>query len=197
MRQRVDHKRTLLYLEQLILKHQAHQRCINIESYRDGLDFFFTERNHATRFVSFLESSIPCRSREAKKLVSADNHSNIGNYRFSHFVELVPICREDLVLLDPITAEKEGNMAELVLVSKVSSSIHFVDVNTCQVCEIDATKYWTNPACEVLLTSRQLVPFIVLSVETAIARFVIFIFLFSYFLIFLFSYFLMLVYICL
>ena len=31
LRQRVDHKRTLLYLEQLILKNNAHDKCINIE----------------------------------------------------------------------------------------------------------------------------------------------------------------------
>ena len=31
VRQRVDHKRTFFYLEQLILKHAAHGQCINIQ----------------------------------------------------------------------------------------------------------------------------------------------------------------------
>lgn len=31
VRQRVDHKRTFFYLEQLILKHSAHLQCINIQ----------------------------------------------------------------------------------------------------------------------------------------------------------------------
>jgi nonsense-mediated mRNA decay protein 3 len=168
VRQRVDHKRTLLYLEQLILKHQAHSRCINVESYRDGLDFYFVEKNHAVRFVDFLEATIPCRSRESKRLISADDHSNIYNYKYSHFVEIIPICREDLVVLDRQIAQREGNISDLCLVSKVTSMIHFVDVTSCQVCEIDATKYWKHPDCTVLLTSRQLVPFIVLSVEAAI-----------------------------
>lgn len=31
VRQRVDHKRTFFYLEQLILKHSAHGQCTNIQ----------------------------------------------------------------------------------------------------------------------------------------------------------------------
>lgn len=31
VRQRVDHKRTFFYLEQLILKHNAHTQCSNIQ----------------------------------------------------------------------------------------------------------------------------------------------------------------------
>lgn len=31
VRQRVDHKRTFFYLEQLILKHSAHSQCTNIQ----------------------------------------------------------------------------------------------------------------------------------------------------------------------
>jgi len=36
VRQRVQHKRTFLYLEQLILKHGAHRGCLSIETFRDG-----------------------------------------------------------------------------------------------------------------------------------------------------------------
>lgn len=37
----VVHKRTFFYLEQLILRHNAHANCSNIVERRDGLDFFF------------------------------------------------------------------------------------------------------------------------------------------------------------
>jgi nonsense-mediated mRNA decay protein 3 len=39
LRQRVDHKRTFLFLEQTILKHNAAEKCINIKEMHDGLDF--------------------------------------------------------------------------------------------------------------------------------------------------------------
>ncbi|EMR68852.1 putative nonsense-mediated mrna decay protein 3 protein [Eutypa lata UCREL1] len=39
VRQKVQHKRTFLFLEQLILKHGAHKDTINIKEAKDGIDF--------------------------------------------------------------------------------------------------------------------------------------------------------------
>ena len=47
VRQKVPHKRTFLWLEQLILRHRAHVDCVNIVEMRDGLDFYFDHRSHA------------------------------------------------------------------------------------------------------------------------------------------------------
>lgn len=63
VRQRVSHKRTFLYLEQLILKHGAHRGCLSIETFRDGMDFYFPEKNKAARFISFLENVTPIKVR--------------------------------------------------------------------------------------------------------------------------------------
>jgi nonsense-mediated mRNA decay protein 3 len=59
VRQRVKHKRTFLYLEQLILKHGAHRGCLSIEAFKDGMDFYFAERNKAAKFQTFLENVVP------------------------------------------------------------------------------------------------------------------------------------------
>lgn len=63
VRQRVSHKRTFLYLEQLILKHGAHRGALNIETFRDGMDFYFPDKSKAARFMSFLESVVPIKVR--------------------------------------------------------------------------------------------------------------------------------------
>jgi nonsense-mediated mRNA decay protein 3 len=60
-RQKVDHKRTFLYLEQLILKHSAHTNTIRIKEMPDGLDFYFGHRSHAAKFVDFLQAVTPLR----------------------------------------------------------------------------------------------------------------------------------------
>ena len=39
VRQRVEHKRTFLFLEQLILKHNMQESCTNIRSVDGGLNF--------------------------------------------------------------------------------------------------------------------------------------------------------------
>lgn len=61
VRQRVKHKRTFLYLEQLILKHSAHRGCLSVETFRDGMDFYFPDRGKAARFISFLENVVPLK----------------------------------------------------------------------------------------------------------------------------------------
>ena len=63
VRQRVGHKRTFLYLEQLILKHGAHRGCLSIETFRDGMDFYFPDKGKAARFISFLENVVPIKVR--------------------------------------------------------------------------------------------------------------------------------------
>ena len=54
VRQKVPHKRTFLYLEQLILKNGAHKDTTNIKENKYGLDFFFSKRNEAEAMVDFV-----------------------------------------------------------------------------------------------------------------------------------------------
>ena len=61
VRQKVPHKRTFLYLEQLILKHGAQKDTISVKEVRDGLDFFYSSRSHAIKMVDFLQSVVPIR----------------------------------------------------------------------------------------------------------------------------------------
>jgi nonsense-mediated mRNA decay protein 3 len=67
-----------MYLEQLLLKHHAHSECINIVTFRDGMDFYFTDKQKAVRFIDFLEGHVPIKVKYARKLVSADHCSNQG-----------------------------------------------------------------------------------------------------------------------
>ncbi|DAZ94201.1 TPA: hypothetical protein N0F65_000428 [Lagenidium giganteum] len=145
VRQKVDHKRTFFYLEQLILKHRAHEKTTSIESQPDGVDFFFSERNHALRFVDFLQESVPIKLKTAKKLISADNHSNTHNYKFTYMVDIAPVCKDDLVVLPLKLARSLGNISSLCLVESVSSSIHIIDPFTSQTAEIDNDKFWRYP----------------------------------------------------
>ena len=61
VRQKVPHKRTFLFLEQLILKHGAQKDTISVKEVRDGVDFFYSSRSHAQKMVEFLTSVVPVR----------------------------------------------------------------------------------------------------------------------------------------
>lgn len=66
VRQKVSHKRTFLYLEQLILRHSAQKDTISVKEVRDGLDFFYSQRSHAIKMVEFLNGVTPIRSVQLK-----------------------------------------------------------------------------------------------------------------------------------
>lgn len=164
LRQRVQHKRTFLYLEQLILKHNAHRGCLKIEIFKDGMDFYFADRNGGARFVSFLESVCPCRSKTSKKLISTDDKSNTQNIKYTHLVEICPICKDDLLYLPKSLANKMGQMERLVLVARVSDQVHVVDPRTGITGSFSATEYWRDPFRAIVSAARsRLTDFMVLA----------------------------------
>ena len=164
VRQKVKHKRTFLFLEQLILKHRAQAKASRIEPMPDGVDFYFPSKNDAAMFVSFLDATVPVRFKMAEKLISADLKSNDSTYNFSYAVELAPVCKDDLVILPKQTAAHLGNISRLALCLHVASGMRFIDPFTGQFCELTSTAYWQKPFTPVLDAAR-LVPFIVLDVR--------------------------------
>lgn len=163
-RQKVDHKRTFLFVEQLILKHNAHKDVSNIKGQPDGLDFFFQSRSHAIKFVDFLQAVVPCRYSTSEQLISLDTHSGHSTFKFTFSLEIVPICKDDLVFLPPRTAKTLGGMCPLVLCTRVGTSIHFIDPNTLRTADISHQVYWRD-AFQSLATSRSLIEYYVMDCE--------------------------------
>ena len=58
-----------------------------------GVDFFFSNRAHALKFISFVQSVVPAKYRSDKQLVSHNEHSATYNYKYTFSVEIVPVCR--------------------------------------------------------------------------------------------------------
>lgn len=164
IRQKVPHKRTFLYLEQLILKHNAHQDTVSIQERSDGLDFFYSQRNHATKMLDFLTAAVPVKCKKSEELVSQDIHSGSSTYKFAFSVEIAAICRDDLVILPKKLANSLGNISRIVLCSKISNMIHFIDPFSLQSADMQSPIYWRNPF-PALADVTQLVEFIVLDVE--------------------------------
>lgn len=164
VRQKVEHKRTFLYLEQLIIRHQAHRDTVNIKTVREGIDFFFGSRSHAIKFVDFLQAVVPVRSKSSEQLITQDVHSGDSTYKFTFSVEIVPICKDDLVFLPPKVARSLGGISPLLLCSRVGTSLHFVDPQTLATADIPTGNYWRD-AFDSLASYRDLTPFYVLDVE--------------------------------
>lgn len=164
VRQKVDHKRTFYYLEQLILSAQAHAQASNIDSVKDGIDVFFTEKKSAEKFVEFVASCLPVRSKVSRKLISSDNHNNTANIKLTTLVEICMICKHDIVVLSKKMAAACGQIARLVIISKIASQIHIVDPLSSQRATLTGTHYWRDPFT-ALLSARALIVYTVLDVE--------------------------------
>ena len=166
VRQKVDHKRTFLYLEQLILKHNAHKDCINIKSKKDGLDFFFSGRNTAISFLHFLQSVVPIKYKTSEQLISEDIHSGKANYKFTFSVEIVPISKDDLICLPAKAANYLSQMSPICMCLKIGNILHFIDPQTLKTSEMTADIYWQKPFYS-LCSTKDLVPFYILEVDVS------------------------------
>ncbi|NXG29780.1 NMD3 protein, partial [Dromaius novaehollandiae] len=132
VRQKTLHKKTFYYLEQLILKHRLHQNTLRIKEIHDGLDFYYSSKQHAQKMVDFLQCTVPARSKSSQRLISHDIHSNVYNYKSTFSVEIVPICKDNVVCLSPKLAQSLGNMSQICVCIRVTSTIHLIDPSTLQ-----------------------------------------------------------------
>lgn len=165
IRQKVAHRRTFYYLEQLILKHNAHKNTVTIEEDHQGLDFFYSERKHAIKMVEFLSGIVPVKVKSSEEFISQDSHTSKKVFKYTYFVEIVPICKEDLVVLPKRVAKSQGfESNRLVLCSKIASTVHFMDPTTLKTTEITAANFWKSPFSS-LASSKSMTEYMVLDVE--------------------------------
>lgn len=164
VRQKVSHKRTFLFLEQLILKHNAHKDTVSIKEVKDGLDFYYAHESHAQKMVEFLASVVPVQTIRSAQLISRDTHSNTANYKFTHSVQIVPICKDDLVCIPAKQARSLSNISPLTICSRVGNTVHLLDPSTLQETDVTSPVYWREPF-SALASVTDLVEFIVLDIE--------------------------------
>ncbi|KAH9415001.1 Acts as an adapter for the XPO1 CRM1-mediated export of the 60S ribosomal subunit [Dermatophagoides pteronyssinus] len=154
VRQKVTHKKTFYYLEQLLLKYKAHDRCVNVKQIHEGIDFFYDKRDDAKKLVDFLQSMVPCRYTTSKQLISHDTHNNTYNYKYTFAVEIVPICKDDVVCLPLATARQLGNIGQICVVLRVTNLITVIDPFTLNVAEMNATTYFRAPFRSICYSNK-------------------------------------------
>jgi nonsense-mediated mRNA decay protein 3 len=112
------------------MKYNVHKDTTNIKEARDGIDFYYVNRGHAVKMVEFLSSVVPLRVKTSEQLISADVHTSTANYKFTYSVELVPICKDDLICLPTKLARSLSDISPLVICTKVSNALQLIDPNS-------------------------------------------------------------------
>lgn len=141
LRQKPHHKRSFLYIEQLILKHRAHIDTSNIKERKDGIDFYYLNRNDAVKMVEFLSSYCGTEVSSSSRLISSDDSNNTANKKFSFAVEILPFCKDDIVHLG---RDNTLGLGEFVIVTKVRSTVTFFDPKTLKSNKIYAKEFFSN-----------------------------------------------------
>lgn len=163
-RQKVEHKKTLFYMEQLILKYNAHRDALNIKLVHEGIDFYFAKKDEARKLVQFFQTMIPMKVIESQQLISHDIHSNTFNYKTTFSVDIAPVCKGDVVCLPAPLAKQLGSMNQICVCLRVTSSIHIIDPATLQLAEVPQHLFWKTPF-RGLFAPKQLVEYTVMETE--------------------------------
>ncbi|KAI0980685.1 hypothetical protein GJ496_001468 [Pomphorhynchus laevis] len=164
VRQKIDHKRTIYYLEQILLAKKVHQDASSIEQRDNGLDFFFSSETAARKFISIIEVLVPMRYSASKSLISHDAHSNTYNYKYVFAADVVPLCKDCIVCLPKSVHLKFSSIGPICLVYKVTKMIYLIDPNTMKTAVVSPSEYYRN-SFSALSSIYQMKRFLVMDVS--------------------------------
>mmetsp|Transcript_10444 Transcript_10444/g.11973 ORF Transcript_10444/g.11973 Transcript_10444/m.11973 type:complete len:423 (+) Transcript_10444:219-1487(+) len=163
VRQKVQHKRTLLHLEQMLAGEKIVELALDIIPCKNGLDFYFSKRNDALKFCEGLLQLVPARrKKESKSHVGTDSKSNITRFKYTMVIEVSPICKYDLVVLSKkLQNSLFGGQSAVVICDQVTTALKFIDTST----KAEGLLKKNFFDLQALKTARDLVEFIVLDVD--------------------------------
>ena len=167
LRQKVNHKRTFLFLEQVILKHKAQAKALNIKEHPEGVDFYFSNRAQANSFCSFIHEFLPCQSKTSRQLISVDEKSNEAEYKETFRLEIAPICQDDLIILTEDNYKKLGSIGPVLLCYKQIKSLKFIDPVSFETLDLDNNTYWRYEL-KSYIDRKCLTEFLILDVQEEI-----------------------------
>ena len=178
LRQRRDDdapRKGLAVLEMALARNAViRKQVLSVDTCKQGFDFYFLSLSEAHQFSNYLARVAPLKIKTTKKLVSTDVKSNTANMKYTVACDMVPLCRDDLVVVHKLA---KGNVTgRLAIVTKMSSVVHLVDASPRRdsfvmaesMGELAPETYYKSGGekmYKVLSSSRRLVKFIVLDIE--------------------------------
>jgi nonsense-mediated mRNA decay protein 3 len=169
-------RRGLLILELAIARNaEIRKDILSVQTKRNGFDFYFPTVDKARHFVQYLGRAAPMKTRTTQAVVSEDVKNNTANVRTTIVCDMVPLCRDDLIVVQRRAKGVGVLSGRLCLVLKISSAVHLVDASPGRDADINAIcadlhaeSYWKggeDKTYRTFLSSKRLVRFVVLDVE--------------------------------
>lgn len=167
-------RKGLVILEMALARNpQVRKHVLQIDTCKQGFDFYFLSLSDAQTFSSYLARIAPMRIKTTKKLVSTDVKNNTANIKHTVTCDMVPLCRDDLIMVHK--SAKGVLSGRLCLVTKVSSVVHLVDASPKRSSSMNGAQAEVSPETyykaggeklyRVVSSSRRMVRYVVLDVE--------------------------------
>ncbi|OAF66772.1 60S ribosomal export protein NMD3 [Intoshia linei] len=164
LRQKTLFRKTILYMEQKIVKSCAHKDCTKIDMLSDGIDFYFAQLQDAKKLNDYIMCNTPSKYHTSKELVTHNEHTSVYTYKNTFSIEISPICNEHVVCLPKKLAVKLGNLSQICVCIKIAQDIHLIDPTTARITNITKELYWKCPF-KPLFDLKKMVKFIVLDIN--------------------------------
>lgn len=188
-------RKGLMLLEMSLAKHpNIRKHVLKMDTARHGFDFYFVTLALAQSFASFCSRVVPMRIKTTSKIVSTNVKNNTANIRHTVAADMVPLCREDLIVVNRKSAgDAVGALSgRLCLVTKCRTVVRLVDASPLRggtsklvrkgdggtgnrdnniqdsFTDLHPEAYWKSggeKSFKVLLSSQRLIRFVVLDVE--------------------------------
>jgi nonsense-mediated mRNA decay protein 3 len=170
---RNDHgQKGLLALEQALRSNtDIRKHVLSIDASREGLDFYFLNVPQAQMFSNYLRKISPMKVSTSQKLVSADSHSNTAHHKHNISCEMVPLCVQDLVMVEK-SCKNNKLAGQLILILKVKSTLHAISASPTRarlmdsMLELSPDSYYKHEkSYRVLQATNGLMRFVVVDAE--------------------------------
>ena len=139
---------------------------MNIAEMHDGLDFQFKQNSHSSRLIQFILTHFIAKHNHTRQLISHNEQNNTYHFKYTNILELAPVCRDDLIIMKPKASKCLGGIGPLLLIYKVTTSVHMVDIHTMRTFELDGPTYYKHQKEMTTICSRdRLSEFIVINIE--------------------------------
>jgi len=177
LRQKRDDSRKGLLILELAIARNAEMRkgILSVQTKKNGFDFYFPSVDKARHFTQYLAKAAPMRSKTSQSLVSEDKTNNCANIKTTVVCDMVPLCRDDLIVVRK-GAKGVGNLSgRLCLVLKMSSVVHLVDASPARDSDMNTRSTELHPdnyykggedkTYRIFQSPSRLIRFVVLDVE--------------------------------
>jgi len=114
--------------------------------------------------VDFLQGEVPLRIKTSEQIISHDKRSNTSNFHYTFALDIVPICRYDLVFLPRAVLKLVKLKTPFALCIRIATGISLIDPFTTDLADIPGTTFWKTPF-NALANFYNLIEFTVIDLE--------------------------------